>query len=95
MSSDQDPPDSSSLSGMIATLAPVAVISGIYIAVFLILRKSQRRYYAPRTYLGSLREGYAMVTFNRGLKSLQSPVCSTNMSPASAHLPSLAACSTG
>jgi hypothetical protein len=42
---------------MISTLAPVAVISAIYIAVFLILRKSHRRYYAPRTYLGSLREG--------------------------------------
>lgn len=41
---------------MIATLAPVAVISAIYIAVFLVLRRSQRRYYAPRTYLGSLRE---------------------------------------
>ncbi|KAH6632596.1 hypothetical protein F5144DRAFT_255922 [Chaetomium tenue] len=56
MSSD-DQPDPSSLSGMISTLAPVAVISAIYIAIFLVLRKSQRRYYAPRTYLGSLREG--------------------------------------
>lgn len=41
---------------MIATLAPVAVVSGVYFAIFLVLRKSQRRYYAPRTYLGSLRE---------------------------------------
>ncbi|KAL2256671.1 hypothetical protein VTK26DRAFT_1320 [Humicola hyalothermophila] len=45
-----------SLSGMISTLAPVAVVSGIYIAVFLVLRRSHRRYYAPRTYLGSLKE---------------------------------------
>ncbi|KAL2021086.1 hypothetical protein VTK56DRAFT_7505 [Thermocarpiscus australiensis] len=45
-----------SLSGMLSTLAPVAVVSGIYFAIFLILRRSQRRYYAPRTYLGNLRE---------------------------------------
>jgi hypothetical protein len=42
--------------GMLATLAPVAVVSAIYIAAFLVLRKSQRRYYAPRTYLGNLKE---------------------------------------
>jgi hypothetical protein len=41
---------------MLATLAPVAVVSAIYIAAFLVLRKSQRRYYAPRTYLGNLKE---------------------------------------
>jgi hypothetical protein len=41
---------------MVSTLVPVAVVSAAYIAVFLVLRKSQRRYYAPRTYLGSLRE---------------------------------------
>ncbi|KAH7324626.1 hypothetical protein B0I35DRAFT_458334 [Stachybotrys elegans] len=45
-----------SLSGMISTLVPVLVISGVYIVLFFIFRKSQRRYYAPRTYLGSLRE---------------------------------------
>ncbi|KAK0712154.1 hypothetical protein B0T21DRAFT_352401 [Apiosordaria backusii] len=47
---------SSSLSALVSTLAPVAIISGVYLAVFLILRRSKRRYYAPRTYLGSLRE---------------------------------------
>ncbi|KAK4174369.1 hypothetical protein QBC36DRAFT_333770 [Triangularia setosa] len=50
------PEASSSLSALVATLAPVAVISGAYLAVFLVLRRSKRRYYAPRTYLGSLRE---------------------------------------
>ncbi|KAL1836118.1 hypothetical protein VTJ49DRAFT_5553 [Mycothermus thermophilus] len=45
-----------SLSSMVATLVPVAIISGIYVLAFLILRKTQRRFYAPRTYLGSLRE---------------------------------------
>lgn len=47
---------STSISGMISTLAPVAVAAVAYFAIFLCLRKSQRRYYAPRTYLGSLRE---------------------------------------
>lgn len=42
--------------GMVDTLIPVLVVSAIYIIIFLFLRKSQRRYYAPRTYLGSLRE---------------------------------------
>ncbi|KAK4100245.1 DUF221-domain-containing protein [Parathielavia hyrcaniae] len=52
----EDEPESNSLSGMLSTLAPVAVVSAIYLTIFLVLRKSQRRYYAPRTYLGSLRE---------------------------------------
>ncbi|KAM0462066.1 hypothetical protein ACHAO4_001259 [Trichoderma viride] len=42
--------------GMVDTLIPVLAVSAIYIIIFLFLRKSQRRYYAPRTYLGSLRE---------------------------------------
>lgn len=45
-----------SLSGLIATLAPTALVAGVYFLVFLILRRSQRRFYAPRTYLGTLRE---------------------------------------
>jgi hypothetical protein len=45
-----------SVSGMVSTLVPVLVISLIYITLFLIFRRSQRRFYAPRTYLGSLRE---------------------------------------
>ncbi|KAI9821658.1 MAG: hypothetical protein M1827_002239 [Pycnora praestabilis] len=47
---------SSSLSAFLATLIPVAIEAGIFTLIFLILRKSQRRQYAPRTYLGSLRE---------------------------------------
>ncbi|KAH8884814.1 DUF221-domain-containing protein [Thozetella sp. PMI_491] len=39
---------------MIATLAPVAIVSAVYLLIFLILRRSQRRYYAPRSYLGTL-----------------------------------------
>jgi hypothetical protein len=45
---------------MVSTLVPIAIISGIYVLIFLILRRSQRRYYAPRTYLGSLREAYVL-----------------------------------
>ncbi|CAK7222553.1 phosphate metabolism protein 7 [Sporothrix bragantina] len=46
---------SSSLQGLYLTLAPVAVVSGVYFLIFLILRRSQRRWYAPRTYLGSIK----------------------------------------
>ncbi|KAI0598292.1 hypothetical protein F4775DRAFT_190530 [Biscogniauxia sp. FL1348] len=45
-----------SASSLYLTLGPVALVAAGYIGVFLVLRKSQRRYYAPRTYLGSLRE---------------------------------------
>ncbi len=45
---------------MISTLIPVLIISLVYIVIFLILRRSQRRYYAPRTYLGSLREQFVI-----------------------------------
>lgn len=55
---DAPPPneEGTSLSGLIATLAPTALVAGIYILIFLILRRSHRRFYAPRTYLGALRE---------------------------------------
>ncbi|KAM4058978.1 calcium-dependent channel, putative phosphate domain-containing protein [Hirsutella rhossiliensis] len=52
-SPDENQPQS--VSGMISTLIPVLALSLVYIAIFLFLRRSQRRYYAPRTYLGSLR----------------------------------------
>ncbi|KAF6833513.1 duf221 domain-containing protein [Colletotrichum musicola] len=46
----------SSLSGLVSTLAVCLPVAGAYLIIFLILRGSQRRFYAPRTYLGSLRE---------------------------------------
>lgn len=52
---------------LVSTLAPVAVVSGAYLAVFLILRRSKRRYYAPRTYLGSLRESERSPPLPNGL----------------------------
>ncbi|KAI1434674.1 hypothetical protein GGR50DRAFT_661130 [Xylaria sp. CBS 124048] len=51
---DAEPPTSAS--SLYLTLGPVALTAAVYITIFLVLRKSQRRYYAPRTYLGSLRE---------------------------------------
>ncbi|KAI9822960.1 MAG: hypothetical protein M1826_000342 [Phylliscum demangeonii] len=47
---------SNSLSGMVSTLVPVLILSGAFFFLFLILRRTQRRQYAPRTYLGTLRE---------------------------------------
>jgi hypothetical protein len=49
------------LLGILWTLAPVALVAAVYFVLSLILRRSQRRYYAPRTYLGSLRERYGIV----------------------------------
>lgn len=45
-----------SVSGLVATLVPALLVALVYITIFLILRRSQRRFYAPRTYLGTLRE---------------------------------------
>ncbi|RFU29185.1 hypothetical protein B7463_g7156, partial [Scytalidium lignicola] len=45
-----------SVSGLVSTLIPTALIAGVYVAIFIILRRTQKRWYAPRTYLGSLRE---------------------------------------
>jgi hypothetical protein len=40
------------------TLIPTVLYAGVYILIFLILRRSNRRWYAPRTYLGTLRDEY-------------------------------------
>lgn len=45
-----------SLSGLVSTLVPTLVVAGVYFLIFLILRRTQKRYYAPRSYIGSLRE---------------------------------------
>ncbi len=57
MSSPDLGPDTS-LSALVATLVPTFIVAAVYVCIFLILRKSHRRFYAPRTYLGSLREQY-------------------------------------
>lgn len=47
---------SSSLSALVATLVPTLIVAAIYFLIFVILRRSNVRWYAPRTYLGALRE---------------------------------------
>lgn len=49
-------PPPASLSGFLSTLIPVLLVSSIMFLVFLVLRRTQKRQYAPRTYLPSLRE---------------------------------------
>ncbi|EAU31909.1 conserved hypothetical protein [Aspergillus terreus NIH2624] len=45
---------SNSASGLVTTLVPSLVVAGAMVLVFVILRRSQRRTYMPRTYLGVL-----------------------------------------
>ncbi|TDZ22831.1 Uncharacterized protein Cob_v004432 [Colletotrichum orbiculare MAFF 240422] len=59
----------SSISGLVSTLAVCAPIAVVYLVIFLILRRSQRRFYAPRTYLGSLRENERTPGLDGGLFS--------------------------
>ncbi|CAL3967118.1 hypothetical protein PZA11_003524 [Diplocarpon coronariae] len=56
MADDPSQTKNVSVSGLVATLAPTAIIAGVYFLIFVALRKSHRRFYAPRTYLGTLRE---------------------------------------
>ncbi|KAG4273312.1 hypothetical protein FPRO04_14568, partial [Fusarium proliferatum] len=42
--------------GMVSTLVPVLTTSILCIIVFIVLRASNRRFYAPRTYIDTLRE---------------------------------------
>ncbi|RHZ74029.1 hypothetical protein CDV55_109113 [Aspergillus turcosus] len=53
---DDNPQNASnSASSLVTTLVPSLVIAVIMILVFVILRRSERRMYMPRTYLGFLR----------------------------------------
>ncbi|KAI0905274.1 hypothetical protein F4823DRAFT_611729 [Ustulina deusta] len=56
-----------SAAGLYLTLGPVALTAAVYISIFLVLRKSHRRFYAPRTYLGSVRESERSPTLPNGL----------------------------
>jgi Late exocytosis, associated with Golgi transport len=51
-----DPNNSNSASGLLSTLIPVLLTAVAMTTIFLILRRTQERQYAPRSYLGSLRE---------------------------------------
>ncbi|KAH8163999.1 hypothetical protein CIB48_g4226 [Xylaria polymorpha] len=65
--SARDAPAPATAAGLYLTLAPVALIAAVYFSIFLVLRKSQRRFYAPRTYLGSLRESERSPALPTGL----------------------------
>ncbi|EKD18296.1 uncharacterized protein L3040_004746 [Drepanopeziza brunnea f. sp. 'multigermtubi'] len=67
MSTPDQNVDNVSLSGLVATLVPTAVIAAVYFLIFLVLRKTQRRFYAPRTYLGTLREEERTAPLPNGL----------------------------
>ncbi|KAI0429378.1 hypothetical protein F5Y09DRAFT_259934 [Xylaria sp. FL1042] len=56
-----------SAAGLYLTLGPVALTAAVYLSIFLVLRKSHRRFYAPRTYLGSLRESERSPSLPNGL----------------------------
>jgi hypothetical protein len=48
---------------MIYTFVPMLILAIIYLVIFFTTRTTQRRFYAPRTYLGSLPEQYAFFFF--------------------------------
>ncbi|KAI0406914.1 hypothetical protein F4802DRAFT_81242 [Xylaria palmicola] len=65
--SARDAPPPASAASLYLTLGPVALTAAVYISIFLVLRRSHRRFYAPRTYLGSLRESERSPTLPNGL----------------------------
>jgi hypothetical protein len=52
---------SSTASGLVSTLVPSLALAGVYVTIFLILRKKMPRNYAPRSMLGSLRPEYVNI----------------------------------
>lgn len=61
---------SNSISGLLSTLIPVLIVSVVLFGVFLLLRRSQRRLYAPRTYLGTLRDQLVVLLLLTSCKTL-------------------------
>ncbi|GES64751.1 DUF221-domain-containing protein [Aspergillus terreus] len=58
---------SNSASGLVTTLVPSLVVAGAMVLVFVILRRSQRRTYMPRTYLGVLPPEHRTPAASTGL----------------------------
>ncbi|GAB1198507.1 hypothetical protein APSETT444_007830 [Aspergillus pseudonomiae] len=54
---DSDDPSNTppTASALVSTLVPALISAGVMVLIFLILRRSQRRTYMPRTYLGTLQ----------------------------------------
>jgi hypothetical protein len=53
---DRNDDENNSVEKLYMTLGPAAAVAAAYFVVFLVLRKAHKRFYAPRTYLGTLRE---------------------------------------
>ncbi|KZF23298.1 DUF221-domain-containing protein [Xylona heveae TC161] len=64
-SSDQQ--SNPSLSSFVTVLVPVAIVAGVEFVAFLILRRMYPRHYAPRTFLGSLRQENRSPSLPKGL----------------------------
>ncbi|KAI9852133.1 MAG: hypothetical protein M1838_001757 [Thelocarpon superellum] len=64
---------SSSLSGIISVIVPTGILAIVFLLLFLVLRRSERRQYAPRTYLGSLREQERTPELPKGLFNWWTP----------------------
>lgn len=56
MADEQQTPEGSSLSAFLATLIPVAIQAGAFVAIFLVLRSKMKRVYRPRTFLSTVPE---------------------------------------
>ncbi|KKK19363.1 DUF221 domain protein [Aspergillus rambellii] len=58
---------SNSASSLVTTLVPSLIIAVVMVLVFIFLRRSERRMYMPRTYLGFLRESERTPPSSTGL----------------------------
>ncbi|CEL03095.1 Putative Aspergillus niger contig An14c0130, genomic contig [Aspergillus calidoustus] len=68
MADNDNPQDASnSASSLVVTLIPALAVAVAMVALFVILRRSERRMYMPRTYLGVLRESERTPPSSTGL----------------------------
>ncbi|EPS43727.1 hypothetical protein H072_2322 [Dactylellina haptotyla CBS 200.50] len=73
-------PKSNSLSGFLSSLIVNGIIFAVMLLLFLILRKSQRRQYAPRTYVGTVNKAKRTDPLPEGLFSWVKPLIAINES---------------
>lgn len=85
---DDKEPSSASAYQLVDTFIPALAVAAVYLLIFMILRRSHRRFYAPRTYLGTFREQYV---FLMAISSIYTDLITT----VRGHLHSQMDCSTG
>ncbi|EWC48664.1 hypothetical protein DRE_01886 [Drechslerella stenobrocha 248] len=71
---------SNSLSGFLSSLVVNLIIFAVMVLLFLILRRSQRRQYAPRTYVGTVRKEKRTDPLPDGIFSWVGPLVAVNES---------------